>query len=293
MQSEGRIIRVNGPTEVLGGTEPSLSSSESSFDGVLIQTYDVAGFGQNSKYCFNDRHVISLQQQGIARARVKGSSKVWGPGAIAICSIGEPQHEFTFSDVKVTCATLDPTFIRQAVADAIDADRLEILTSRLDRDEQLERLLLAAEFEIGSREPAGRLLLESLGTAIAANLLTHHSSKRVVPREYPGTMPKHLLARAIDFIQENLGRNISLAEISAEVDISPYHFCRSFKRGTGFSPHQYMTRERIRRAQQFLTEHRLSLVEIANELGFSDQSHFTRIFHSVVGITPARYSAIH
>src|ERR1700689_5138193 len=108
MQSEGRIIRVNGPTEVLGGTEPSLSSSESSFDGVLIQTYDVAGFGQNSKYCFNDRHVISLQQQGVARARVKGSSKVWGPGAIAICSIGELQHEFTFWVGKESAGTWTP-----------------------------------------------------------------------------------------------------------------------------------------------------------------------------------------
>jgi AraC family transcriptional regulator len=293
MQSEGRIIRVNGPTEVLGGIEPSLSSSESKFGGVLIERFSTAEFGQNSKYCFDDRHVISVQRGGIAKARVNGSSKTWGAGAIAICPIGEVQHEFTFSKVSVTCATLDPAFMRQAVADAIDADRLEIPTFRSERDEQLERLLLAAEFEIGSSDPGGRLLLESLGTAITANLLAHHSSKRVVPREYTGTMPKHLLARAVDFIQENLGRNISLAEISAEVDISPYHFCRSFKREMGVSPHRYLTRERVRRAQQFLTEHRLSLVEIANELGFSDQSHFTRIFHSAVGITPARYSAIH
>jgi AraC family transcriptional regulator len=289
----GSIIRVSAPTEVLGGAQPSISSSESKFDGVLIERFTTEDFGQSSKYCFNDRHVISVQREGIAKARVNGSSKIWGAGAIAICPIGELQHEFTFSKVSVTCATLDPVFIREAVADAIDADRLELRTLRLERDEQLERLLLAAEFEIRSTEPGNRLLLESLGTAIAANLLVHHSSKRVVPREYSGTMPKHLLARAIDFIQENLGRNVSLAEISAEVDISPYHFCRSFKRETGFSPHQYLTRERVRRAQQFLTEHRLSLVEIANELGFSDQSHFTRIFHNLVGVTPARYAAIH
>jgi AraC-like DNA-binding protein len=40
-----------------------------------------------------------------------------------------------------------------------------------------------------------------------------------------------------------------------------------------------------------LAEHRLSLVEIANELGFSDQSHFTRTFHTVVGVTPSQYIA--
>ncbi len=186
---------------------------------------------------------------------------------------------------------LETAFVRQAVGDAINADALEIVPQRLIHDEQLSRLVLAAEFEIGSDGPGNRLQLESLGTALAAHLLTHYASKRVSPREYRGSMPKYLLRRAIEFINENLGENVSLAEISAAVGMSPYHFCRLFKRSTGLSPHQYVKRERIRRAQQLLAEHRLSLVEIANELGFSDQSHFTRTFHTVIGVTPSRYSA--
>ena len=73
--------------------------------------------------------------------------------------------------------------------------------------------------------------------------------------------------------------------------MSKYHFCHLFKRSTGLSPHQYVKRVRVQRARQLLAEHRLSLVEIANELGFSDQSHFTRTFHTVVGVTPSQYIA--
>ena len=151
--------------------------------------------------------------------------------------------------------------------------------------------MLAAEAEVWSGLSSGRIFLESLGTALAAHLLTHHATKRVVIKERGNSMPRHLMGRAIEFIQENLGQNLSLAEISALVEMSPYHFCRLFKRGTGFSPHQYVREERIRRARILLAEHRLSLVEIANELGFSDQSHFTRTFRAVAGVTPSRYAA--
>jgi AraC family transcriptional regulator len=104
-------------------------------------------------------------------------------------------------------------------------------------------------------------------------------------------MPKYLLRRALDFIQENLGKNISLGDLAADARMSKYHFCHLFKRSTGLSPHRYVKRERIRRARQLLAEHRLSLVEISNEFGFSDQSHFTHTFRAALGVTPSQYSA--
>ena len=70
-------------------------------------------------------------------------------------------------------------------------------------------------------------------------------------------MPQHLLRRTIDFIRENLGDDMSLARLSADVGMSKDHFCHLFKASTGLSPHQYLNRERIRRARQLLAEHRL------------------------------------
>jgi AraC family transcriptional regulator len=206
--------------------------------------------------------------------------------------VGATQPRFRFSNFKATAVLLDPAFVRAAMGDAINPDRLEITPLIMDRDEQSERLLLTAEYEIALDSPSS-LLLESIGTAVAANLMAHHATKRLSPGRRGYAMPKYLLDRVIEYIDESLGRNPSLAEISATVAMSPYHFSRSFKQSTGLSPHQYVTRERIRRAKQLLAEHRLSLAEIASALGFSDQSHFTRSFRALVGVTPSQYSAAH
>ena len=289
--SDSEILRASSPAEVLGGMQPLVSSAKSNWNGLLIESYRIRKFGPTPRFCFSDRHVVWIQRAGIVKAHENQSPTILYPGSIAIYPVSAPQTSYTFLNARVTVAMLDPAFVRRAVGHAINVDALEIVPRLSIRDEQLDRLVLAAEFEIGLGLPGGRLFLESLGTALAVHLLTHHATKRLAPREYGGAMPKYLLRRAIDFIQANLGTNVSLVEISANVEMSLYHFCRLFKRGTGLSPHQYVKRERVRRAQRLLAEHRLSLVEIANELGFCDQSHFTRTFHTAVGVTPLRYSA--
>jgi AraC family transcriptional regulator len=167
---------------------------------------------------------------------------------------------------------------------------MEIVSRTPVRDEQLDCLIHAAEIEVEAGLPSGRLYLEALGTTLAAHLLTHHASRRATAKQFGNTMPRYLLRRTIEFIRENLGEDMSLAKLSADVGMSKYHFCHLFKGSTGLSPHQFLNQERIQRARQLLAEHRLTLVEIANELGFSDQSHFTRAFHAAMGVTPAQYA---
>jgi AraC family transcriptional regulator len=289
---DGEILRADTAADVLGGIQPIKSSAKSKCAGVLIESYRLPEYGPTPEYCYTNRHVISTQLGGTATAHSR-SRKVWHAGSVAICPIGAPQARLRLSNFSATMMLLDPAFVRVAVGDAINPDRLEIQPSRVDRDEQLERLLLAADYEVGLGVHDNRLLLESIGIAMAAHLVTHHATRRLSPRRRDSAMPKYLLNRAIDYIHETLGKNPSVADISATVAMSPYHFCRSFKQSTGLSPHQYVMRERIRRAQLFLAEHRLSRVEIASALGFSDQSHFTRTFRTLVGVTPSQYSAAH
>jgi AraC family transcriptional regulator len=70
------------------------------------------------------------------------------------------------------------------------------------------------------------------------------------------------------------------------VRLSPHHFSRVFKRVTGLSPHQYVLSQRIQLARQLLTETKLSIAEVAHDVGFYDQSHFTYHFKRLVGVTP-------
>ena len=71
--------------------------------------------------------------------------------------------------------------------------------------------------------------------------------------------------------------------------MSTYHCAHQFKRATGLPPYQYVITRRVERAQQLLREGDLSLAEIAARAGFSDQSHFSRHFKRLVGVTPRQF----
>ncbi|HTE54949.1 MAG TPA: AraC family transcriptional regulator [Kofleriaceae bacterium] len=80
-----------------------------------------------------------------------------------------------------------------------------------------------------------------------------------------------------------------LDEVAAELGVAPIRLARAFRRTYGESPGQYLRRERIRAACQRMAEPGVSLAAIAAELGFTDQSHFTRVFRKQVGTTPGAW----
>lgn len=81
--------------------------------------------------------------------------------------------------------------------------------------------------------------------------------------------------------------DLSLKELAAQCGLSVSYFVRAFKVTTGDSPHQWILRNRIEKSKIMLANEEASLVEVAGCCGFADQSHFTRMFKSFVGVTPA------
>jgi transcriptional regulator GlxA family with amidase domain len=84
----------------------------------------------------------------------------------------------------------------------------------------------------------------------------------------------------------NLAEPISLADIANAAGLSRMHFAAQFRVATGVRPHEYLLQRRIERAQQLLLNSRLPLVEIAFDVGFKTQAHFTTVFAQLVGETP-------
>ena len=95
--------------------------------------------------------------------------------------------------------------------------------------------------------------------------------------------------RAKNFIMERYNKDISLDEVSKEVDISPYYFSKLFKEETGENFIEYLTSIRINKAKQLITGSDMSMKEICTEVGYSDPNYFSRIFKKNVGVTPTEY----
>jgi AraC family transcriptional regulator len=79
----------------------------------------------------------------------------------------------------------------------------------------------------------------------------------------------------------------SLEAMAADAGLTPSHFCRVFKKATGITPHQYVMKARLDRAQDLLGSSDLSIAAVADSLGFTSQSHFTRAFRQYAGQTPS------
>jgi AraC family transcriptional regulator len=95
-----------------------------------------------------------------------------------------------------------------------------------------------------------------------------------------------------DHIQQNLDKDLTLAELAAVVYMSPYHFARLFKGSTGVPPHRFVVRQRIARARGVLATPELSIAEISRLVGFRTPNHFTTVFRRVLGITPGAYRTV-
>ncbi len=97
------------------------------------------------------------------------------------------------------------------------------------------------------------------------------------------------LKNVLAFIHQNYTEAIPLEKLAALATMSPAYFSRFFKKVTGFSPINYVSRYRIDRAKGLLADPDLSITEIAFRVGFSSQSYFNRTFQNYTGMNPGRF----
>lgn len=98
------------------------------------------------------------------------------------------------------------------------------------------------------------------------------------------------IRQAIEWIDRNLAEQLpSIDDIALQVGLSESHFRRRFHEETGFSPVEYVTRQRVLRAKQLLRDHSLSITRLAFELGFQSSGYFTQVFRKLTGMTPSEY----
>jgi AraC-like DNA-binding protein len=100
---------------------------------------------------------------------------------------------------------------------------------------------------------------------------------------------RRTLGQLVEYIDAHLKVAPCLSDMCVRVGLSPSHFARKFRQSTGLSLHRFINRRRILSAFELLRDRSRPLADTALELGFSSQSHFTRLFSGLTGMTPAKY----
>jgi AraC-like DNA-binding protein/ligand-binding sensor protein len=98
-----------------------------------------------------------------------------------------------------------------------------------------------------------------------------------------------MITRAKEFIRRNQAEGLSLAQVAKAVNTSKFYFCKLFKKTTGLSFTNYVSRVRVEKAKNLLLNPNLRISEIAYEVGFQSLTHFNRIFKKIIGQSPTDY----
>jgi AraC family transcriptional regulator len=170
-----------------------------------------------------------------------------------------------------------------------DPARLTLLGRAGFQDPLLAQIGLALQREFEHPTTTGKLYVQTAAQMLAVHLVCRYTALGEPIRKLPQALTSQQVKRVIDYIQAHLCQDLSLEALAEQTNLSPYHFARLFHQTTGESPHQFVLRQRVERAQWLLKETDRPLSHIAVESGFANQSHFTRIFKRHLGLTPRTY----
>jgi AraC family transcriptional regulator len=154
------------------------------------------------------------------------------------------------------------------------------------KDPMVERLARALLYDDQRSGSFGQIYADCISIAIVARLLSR--SRRVAPtgRATVNELPRWQLKRAIEYVETHLSEPVSLADVASATGLSRMHFAAQFKAATGLRPHEYLLRRRVECAQEMLVGTGMSVVDVAQSVGFQNQSHFTSVFKRFAGEPP-------
>ena len=274
------------------------SSADRGWKGLLAERWQHAE-GDLGEVQVRDTEVI-VMLQGRLHVRRRGDGRLQRcdavPGTVWLCPKGVYEDMIhLYGEVEesihlfLPASPLSETALREL---DIDPDKLDLHYDGGFHDPLIERIARAIHSEMVDPAPAGKILAETLASALGVHILRRHSSLAPASRSLPaarGALDPRRLQRVMEFIDAHLGEDLTIESLANEACLSPFHFARAFKAATGSAPHRYITHRRIERGKSLIAEGRLPLAGIAHLCGFSSQTQFIRCFKRIIGTTPGAY----
>ena len=218
------------------------------------------------------------------------------PGTVGLCPRGV-REDMLYLGGKV-CESVYLLFPDSPLSETalrefdVDPDKVGLRYVGGFPDPLIEQVARTIRAEMIDPKPSGKMLVETLTSALWVHILRHYSNLNSVSVPLPvarGALDPRRLRLVKDFIEAHLGEDLSIEALANEACLSPFHFARAFKAATGTAPHSYLTDRRIEKAKYLIAGGRIPIAKIACLCGFSSQAYFTTWFKRVVGTTPAEY----
>jgi len=145
--------------------------------------------------------------------------------------------------------------------------------------------------ELTAETSASRVYVETASLMLAARLIQKYCDSGTTTPVDPSAhgLDQIRLRRVLDYIEDNISKDVTLENLAAIAGYSAFHFSRKFTLAMGISPGRYISQRRLENAMAELAARKLPVAEIALNAQFSSQASFTRAFHRVTGTTPKEY----
>jgi AraC family transcriptional regulator len=185
-----------------------------------------------------------------------------------------------------------PRAALNAIADDTNAPRIGDLSYKPGAghdDVLISSLRSTMLLTLANPEQVNQLFVDHVMLAVGMHVAQTYGGMRPLSPRVRGGLAPWQVRRAKEILSAHLDGDISLQEVARECHLSMSHFSRQFRRTTGLPPHKWLLTRRIEVAKEKLGDPRLSLPDVAAACGFADQSHLTRVFTRMVGVSPGAW----
>jgi len=219
-------------------------------------------------------------------------------GSLFVTAAGSPYEvrwrTLTAEPLQSAVVLLSVPLFEEAMVDVFGANAPYAKLRDVSAVEDEPLVLLMTQLKAEAARPAASpLFVRSIAHAIAVHLARTYTVLSNEAKGETSALPGFKLRRITDWMAEHMADEFSLGVLAQQAGMSEFHFNRLFKRATGVPPSQYLIKLRLDAARRLLRETNKSIITIANDVGYSNPSHFAQLFRKEMALTPSDYRRQH
>jgi AraC family transcriptional regulator len=208
-------------------------------------------------------------------------------GAVVVSMRNQWEKVEWITDATMLSVHLDDTVLSNTSEVLLGKPNAELVPSPGISDPRLSALFETLRIENELGYPTGRLFIDSVEQAVSSYLIQSHSGN--VSNFYKGGMSPTVARRMVEYIENNLAEDLSIADLAEIAEMSPSHFSRNFRSSFRVTPHEFIVRMRVEFSKELLRDNSHTILDAAQLSGFKTQQHFSRVFAKAVGVSPGRF----